>query len=73
MLNMKENSSSLLRSASYLVKSGKIPWIKIDDFELGESDIIIEHLIRMHKSDLLEGLVLSSDELILGTAAKTTH
>ena len=48
--------------------SGKVPWIKIDDFELGESDIIIEHLIRMHKSDLLEGL--SSNELILGTALK---
>ena len=48
--------------------SGKVPWIKIDDFEFGESDIIIEHLIRMHKSDLLEGL--SSNELILGTALK---
>ena len=51
-----------------LSPNGKVPWINIDDFELGESDNIIEHLVRMHKSDLLD--TLSTDDQILGTALK---
>ena len=48
--------------------NGKVPWINIDDFELGESDNIIKHLVRMHNSDLLDNL--SVDDQILGTALK---
>ena len=48
--------------------NGKVPWIKIDDLELGESDVIIEHLVKLYKSDLL--VSLSTDDQLLGTALK---
>ena len=48
--------------------SGKVPWIKIDNLEIGESDVIIGHLVEVYKSDLLESL--STDDQILGTALK---
>ena len=51
-----------------LSPSGKVPWIKIDNLEIGESDVIIGHLIEVYKSDLLESL--SIDDQILGTALK---
>ena len=46
----------------------KVPWIKIDNLEIGESDVIIEHLVKAYRSDLLESL--SADDQILGTALK---
>ena len=51
-----------------LSPNGKVPWIKIDDLELGESDVIIEHLVKLYKSDLL--VSLSTDDQLLGTALK---
>ena len=51
-----------------LSPNGKVPWIKIDNLEIGESDVIIEHLVKVYKSDLLESL--STDDQILGTALK---
>ena len=51
-----------------LSPNGKVPWIKVDNLEIGESDVIIEHLVKVYKSDLLESL--SADDQILGTALK---
>ena len=51
-----------------LSPNGKVPWIEIDNLEIGESDVIIEHLVKVYKSDLLESL--SADDQILGTALK---
>jgi len=63
-----KNESVGLFKINRMSPNGKVPWIKIDDFELGESDAIIEHLVQMFDSDLLESL--SSDDQILGTALK---
>ena len=51
-----------------LSPNGKVPWIEIDNLEIGESDVIIEHLVKAYKSDLLGSL--STDDQILGTALK---
>ena len=51
-----------------LSPNGKVPWIEIDNLEIGESDVIIEHLVKAYRSDLLESL--SADDQILGTALK---
>ena len=51
-----------------LSPNGKVPWIKLNNLEIGESDVIIEHLVKVYKSDLLE--CLSADDQILGTALK---
>ena len=40
-----------------LSPNGKVPWIKVDNVEIGESDVIIEHLVKVYKSDLLALLV----------------
>ena len=51
-----------------LSPNGKVPWITVDNLEIGESDAIIEHLVKIYKSDLLGSL--SADDQILGTALK---
>ena len=51
-----------------LSPNGKVPWIEIDNLEIGESDVIIEHLVKVYKSDLPGSL--SADDQILGTALK---
>ena len=51
-----------------LSPNGKVPWITVDNLEIGESDVIIEHLVKIYKSDLLGGL--SADDQLLGTALK---
>ena len=58
-----KNESVDLFKINRMSPNGKVPWIKIDDFKLGESDAIIEHLVQMFDSDLLESL--SSDDQIL--------
>ena len=68
-LNAEYKSESVdpwkIRSLS---PNGKVPWIKLNNLEIGESDVIIEHLVKVYKSDLLESL--SSGDQILGTALK---
>jgi glutathione S-transferase len=51
-----------------LSPNGKVPWIKVDNLEIGESDVIIEHLVKVYKSDLLASL--GTDDQLLGTALK---
>ena len=51
-----------------LSPNGKVPWIKVDNVEIGESDVIIEHLVKVYKSDLLASL--STDDQLVGTALK---
>ena len=63
-----KNESVGLFKINKMSLNGKVPWIKVYDFELAESDAIIEHLVKMFDSDLLDGL--SSDDQILGTALK---